>query len=398
MHVRVVQDQVLVTAVDPGLPAASAGIQPGWELVQVDGQSVQAFLGESDAGQQSGLQRNTTGSWRGFLLTQAIDELLDGPTGTPRTLIFRDRADAVQRIETVLVSALGEDVQLGDLPPMRANFVARAASDEELSQAESAGRTVGIISFNVWLLPIVRPFHEAVDRFRSADGLVIDLRGNRGGIGYFATAIAGHLLAERSTLGSLRTREGRTEFDVLPRRVTAEGVIAEPFAGPVALLVDDCTASTSEIFAGGLQSLGRARVFGQPTAGATLPARTTRLPNGDTLLHATADYQLPDGTRLEGRGVIPDDLLPLRREDLREDRDVVLLSALRWIAVHAPQATRARAGVSTRHGPTPTSPTPQGQTPQSQTPQSQTPQGQTPTSQTPPGQASPQQGRGAASD
>jgi carboxyl-terminal processing protease len=348
MHIRVVQNQALVTAVEPDLPAALLGIRPGWVLVAVDGQTVQDVLAQARQGGVGSVgavgSAEPVGSWQGSMLAQAVEDLIDGPPGVTRQLVLRDRRDEEQQVHAALANALGEEVQLGDLPALRACFSVRSASDDELRQAGGAAATVGIVSFNVWLLPIVRPFHEAIDRYRRADGLVIDLRGNRGGIGYFATAIAGHLVQERSSLGSLRTREGRTEFDVLPRRVTAEGVIAEPFAGPIAVLVDECTASTSEIFAGGLQALGRVRVFGQPTAGATLPARTTRLPNGDTLLHATADYLLPDGTRLEGRGVIPDEPIPLRRGDLLEERDAVLLGALRWIARHESTALHASRG------------------------------------------------------
>ncbi len=54
--------------------------------------------------------------------------------------------------------------------------------------------------------------------------------------------------------------------------------MVEPFAGPVAILVDELTGSTSETFAGALQSLGRARIFGRPTMGQALPALTGSCP------------------------------------------------------------------------------------------------------------------------
>ena len=84
-----------------------------------------------------------------------------------------------------------------------------------------------------------------------------------------------------------------------------------------------------------MQSTGRARVFGEPSAGAVLPARTTELPNGDVLLHAIADFVTADGTRLEGPGVIPDEHVPLRREDLLAGDDPQLEAALRWIAAQS---------------------------------------------------------------
>ena len=56
-------------------------------------------------------------------------------------------------------------------------------------------------------------------------------------------------------------------FNANPRMVSAAGTRVEPYAGPVAILVDSLTGSASECFAGGMQSLGRARVFGQTSMG-----------------------------------------------------------------------------------------------------------------------------------
>jgi carboxyl-terminal processing protease len=113
--------------------------------------------------------------------------------------------------------------------------------------------------------------------------------------------------------------------------VNSAGVRVGPFRGAVAILVDAMSGSASECFTGGMQSIGRARVFGQPSMGQALPALFDRLPNGDLLIHAYGDFVTATGTRLEGRGVIPDEILPLRREDLLAGRDRTLEAALAWI-------------------------------------------------------------------
>jgi carboxyl-terminal processing protease len=95
--------------------------------------------------------------------------------------------------------------------------------------------------------------------------------------------------------------------------------------------VDGLSGSASECFTGGMQSLGRARVFGQVSMGQALPALFDRLPNGDVLIHAYGDFVTADGTRLEGRGVIPDEVVPLTREALAAGRDPALEAALAWI-------------------------------------------------------------------
>ena len=105
----------------------------------------------------------------------------------------------------------------------------------------------------------------------------------------------------------------------------------EPFSGPLALLVDGCSASTSEIFAGGLKDLQRARVFGTRTAGAALPSVFEKLPNGDGFQYAIANYISQGGKPLEGIGVIPDEEVRLTRRQLLEGQDPVLNAAVSWI-------------------------------------------------------------------
>ncbi|HEX8670300.1 MAG TPA: S41 family peptidase, partial [Longimicrobium sp.] len=164
-----------------------------------------------------------------------------------------------------------------------------------------------------------------------ADGIVIDMRGNFGGVGGMAMGVAGHFTERRDTIGTMITRRDRLQFVANPRRSTRAGASVRPFAGPVAVLTDALTISTAEIFAGGLQKLGRARVFGAPSAGQALPSLATKLPNGDVLVHAVADFRGPGGYRLEGPGVVPDVAAPLTRAALLAGHDPALDAALRWI-------------------------------------------------------------------
>ncbi len=138
----------------------------------------------------------------------------------------------------------------------------------------------------------------------------------------------------------MQGRNDRLELVAQPRRVTREGKAVEPFAGPLAILIDEGSASTSEIFAAGLRDHDRARVFGLPSAGAALPAVMDRLPNGDVFMHASMDYIRPNGERVEGRPVVPDVATPLRRSDLKAGRDAALEAAL--------ALDRRRAGLEAR--------------------------------------------------
>jgi carboxyl-terminal processing protease len=125
-------------------------------------------------------------------------------------------------------------------------------------------------------------------------------------------------------LGTQFMRGLKLNFVINPR--------LDPFRGPVAVLVDGNSASTSEIFAGGLKDVKRARVFGVRTAGAALPSVIDRLPNGDGFQYAIANYISQGGKPLEGIGVIPDEEVRTTRKQLIEGKDAVLDAAVAWIA------------------------------------------------------------------
>jgi carboxyl-terminal processing protease len=97
------------------------------------------------------------------------------------------------------------------------------------------------------------------------------------------------------------------------------------------VIVDGMSASTSEIFAGGLKDLGRAKIFGERTAAAALPSLIEKLPNGDGFQYAVANYVSEGGKPLEGIGVTPDMPVRVTREALLTGHDPALDAALEWI-------------------------------------------------------------------
>jgi carboxyl-terminal processing protease len=319
ISVRLVGDDLLVWKVRTGSPAALAGVAPGWRLVRV---------GERDLVEAVARSREHEEGERLELLVWSFAEtLLRGAPGSEVELTLLDEDEGVHDLLLVRETGPGVLNQFGNLPPMRANTA------HEL--VEYDGLRVGVISFNIWLVPVMAEFERALDLYRDADGLILDLRGNIGGLGAMAMGMAGHLIDEKVTLGVMRTRSTSLDFRVNPRITNAKGERVQPYAGPLAILQDPMSMSTSEIFAQGLQTLGRARVFGETSGGAALPSQLTRLPSGDVLQHAFADFVDPEGTRLEGRGVIPDVYVPLARADLLAGRDEPKAAALRWIAEQA---------------------------------------------------------------
>jgi carboxyl-terminal processing protease len=319
MELRLVDGHFLVTRVAPGGAAAKAGVRTGWIVERI---------GRTDA---AGVVRKlallpaaTDPRLRELHGWSAIAPELMGPAGTLVPARFLDARGRPVLLRLLLRPAPGVTTQFGNLPPIR------VTAEHERVRAPG-GASVGVIRFNYWFPAIAAQIDDAVNEMRGADGMVIDMRGNFGGLGAMAMGVAGHFTERRDTIGTMIMRQSRLQFVANPRLSTRAGASVRPFAGPVAVLTDALSVSTAEIFAGGLQKLGRARVFGTPSAGQALPSLATKLPNGDVLVHAVADFLGPGGYRLEGPGVVPDVAAPLTRAALLAGRDPALEAALKWI-------------------------------------------------------------------
>ena len=311
---RLIGADVVITRVSEGSEASRVGLKPGQVLLKVDDAAVAPWI---TAGAHADPRMTALNVWR------RVQIALQGPDASDAKLTVR--ASGGEQVLTVRRDRpAGDRIVLGDLPPFYVHVSTRAVETP-------SGRGVGIIGFNVWMASANPLIESAIDRHRAQRGLVIDLRGNPGGLAVMIRGVAGHLFDQQVVLGRMKTRDTELEFSANPRVVTADGRRVVPFAGPVALLVDELTASASECFAGGLQSLGRVRVFGRTTAGQALPASTKRLPNGDLLMYVMGDFVTGSGRRLEGEGVIPDEKVTLDRATLSAGRDPDLEAALRWL-------------------------------------------------------------------
>jgi len=313
---RLVDRRILVTQVEPGSAAEAAGIRTGWAIESVDTMRVAAAL--------EALEKRPSRYSMDLRAWGLVTGWLDGRPGDSVSVEFRDAAERSVSAGMERRPSRALPVKFGDMPVFYATF------DSERREPEP-GFGVGLITFSSWMVPLVRQVDSAVNALRDARGMILDLRGNRGGVGAMVMGVAGHFTATRDTLGSMRSRSGTLRFVTNPRMVSPGGLAVRPFDGPVAILQDALSGSASEVFAGGMQAIGRARVFGATSLGGVLPASWDRLPNGDVLYHAIADFVTSDGVLLEGRGVIPDEPVTVTRDDLLGGRDPVLDAAIRWI-------------------------------------------------------------------
>ncbi|MCB1008747.1 MAG: hypothetical protein KDB94_07615 [Acidobacteria bacterium] len=303
-----VDGHALVRRVDEGGPAAAAGVRPGWELLAVDAEEVATLLAALDA-------ELPPGSSHRLHLADAVARRLRGPIGRTRSLRLLDgEGEPVERT-LVLAEPPAHLAQVGNLP---AGYVRM--------EVERLPGDVGYVALDAFIEPAyaMRRFNEAMEAFLGARGLVLDLRGNGGGMSEMVLGMLAWLTPEPVRIGRMVTRDGSTPIVVRPR--------ARSYAGPVAVLIDERCLSGAELFAQGARDLPDVRLFGTATAGGVQGGLIERLPNGDALMYPYSDVRTAAGESLEGVGVAPDVELAPTRAQLLAGEDPVLAAALDWIA------------------------------------------------------------------
>ena len=284
---------------------AGSPVKAGSEILSVEGAALAGPLGR--------LAQVRTGSMLIARQRALVLAKLSGDPGSDVTAVVRPVGGAEQTVKVKLLEPKGKMTQLGYLP-MVVSIEPKRLGD------------VGSITFNAFLDPVrlSAAFEAAVKDCKTAcKGFIVDLRGNPGGIGILAMGLSGFFVSEpNQILGTMLRRDSNLRFTVNPR--------GEIFKGPLAILIDSGTASTAEIMAGGLQDLGRARIFGSRSMGAALPSVIERLPDGDLFQYPVANYISRNGKTLEGEGVTPDQPVNLTPASIAAG-DPVLDAALQWI-------------------------------------------------------------------
>jgi carboxyl-terminal processing protease len=309
IDVRVVGMQVLVTSVEPNSSASEQGVRRGWQILKIAGTDLTPIVAKLD-------ETYSGSTLRDLMLRRTILARLEGNANGATTVEFLDSEDKHVSKSLTGREPKGDRVQFGYLNPMQVWF----------NSSRVGGGNIGYAAFNMFLdaQRLMTSFGDAVQSCEKCEGFIIDLRGNPGGIGIMAMGMAGWFIAQPDQkLGTLYMRDTTLKFVVNPRLTT--------FGGPLAILVDGTSASTSEIMAEGLKDLGRARIFGTRTAAAALPSMFEKLPNGDGFQYAIANYISEGGKPLEGLGVTPDLETPITREALLAGKDPAVDAAVQWI-------------------------------------------------------------------
>lgn len=322
LRLALVEGALLVAMVEPGSPAAAAGIRPGWRVDRIDGMQVADAIGALSE-QPAGASRR-----RAELLFQHRVNGVIGETEPGRRVALRLRDTSGRAHIRTLAAAKKEGASvrlLPGMPPMTLRYASR-------KQPLKDGGCALHVEFDLWAMPAFEQMLSTLQADHGCRALVLDLRGNPGGMLGSMNAIGGLLFDRPSTLGTMRTGDGDLNLAILPREVADDGSDIRRMSGPVAILLDRGSASCSEVFTSGLQAVGRARVFGETSAGMALPAMSTPLPSGDWLYYPTADFHDPKQRRIEGIGVVPDEPVALTAASLASGDDHTLQAALLWLS------------------------------------------------------------------
>ena len=242
-----------VVVVEPykGSPAQQAGLRPGDIFLQIDG--------------------DTVSSWT----SDKVSEKLKGQSGSTLKLVMKR--------PWVEDSILNFELKRGKIQMPSVPYV---------GMIRPGIGYVGLTTFSEKSYPEVRAGVEQLIK-DGAKGLILDLRGNGGGLVESAVEILGMFLPKGTTVLTTRGK------GVLNEKVYRTSVNPVDTKIPLAVLVDGNSASASEIVTGALQDLDRAVVIGNRSFGKGLVQSTRELPYDGLLKVTVAKYYIPSGRLIQ---------------------------------------------------------------------------------------------------
>ena len=261
-HVGIKDDRLTIIAPIAGTPAAKAGIRAGDTILEINGTSTE-----------------------GMSLVEAVLEIR-GPQGTPVTLLVLHEGET----EPEVIEITRDKIEVASV-----SFEMR----EDIAY-------IRVIQFSERTAKELTSALESITE-QKALGIVLDLRSNPGGLLDTVVNLASLFLPDGVVVKVVSNHESPTTIMVKPGMVTTDL--------PMVVLVDEYSASGSEVLAGALQDHGRATIAGTTTYGKGSVNILRELSDGSGLYITTARWLTPNGRLIEGEGIDPDHELELGGEE-----------------------------------------------------------------------------------
>ena len=309
LDARWIEDKLIITKIHPDMTfPEDISMKMGLEVTHIDGRNIQDFA-----------KRFSNERERGFAVGRYSISKFSGDLNETLSLTLRESDDTdpykvnltYQNLNTITSK------KQFNLPSSVVQFD-HYVLEEDLYY----------VSSNIFLMPIRDQIEEAFQNIvkNQPKGLIIDLRGNPGGFIDLGVFLSSFIISEKNLdLGTQISRDGTIYLTIYPR------LQSQRYDGSVVVLVDELSASTSEVVAGGLQELGRVTVVGQISAGKALPSMVKNLSNGDRFQYVVADLRTPKGNQFEENGVVPNVIVERKRMDYIDQRDPELEVAITFL-------------------------------------------------------------------
>ncbi len=317
---RTDRDQVIVIDVSPGSPADEAGIRSGAIVALWDGKPPVEALATTGT-----VQPNSTEPARA---AQQLELLPLGPIGSEVAVAVREEDEVSARTVTLTRTEDAESVdRLVSRDP--ASVERRVHSPVESRLLDPRTGYIRVSTFAVTPALVVAGWDNAIQRMAAAgaESLVLDLRGNPGGVLSVAVYLASSFIAQPVNLADLSIATDAGEWGLSGK------LIARPnnalWRGDVAVLIDSGCVSACEVLAAALAANPATVVAGtEPTGGVVATVAFWLLPSGGVFQAPLGRFMHGDSVWLEGQGVPPTLDVPVTAASVLSPDDEVLDAAL----------------------------------------------------------------------
>jgi carboxyl-terminal processing protease len=307
VDLRLIDNQFVVTNVEKNSAGEKAGIKLGFVIEKINDVSL------SDLLEKLQTYNNGNQKFKKMLPLQIVSWFLNGEEDSSVSISYLDEKEQLKQIQVRREKLNGLMLSISeDFPAQFFKFETKSLSDE-----------VGYVKFNLFALSAIGKFCDSLTEFKDKKAIIIDLRGNVGGLIGVLMGISGMLTEKPMELGTQIYKIGSDKMFASPK--------AKNYKGKLVFLTDSVSISSAEVFAAAMQENNRALIVGEKSAGEALPSLSIVLPTGAALVYPIANFKTPNGNYLEGKGVTPNFIATLDRKSLLEGKDNQIDTALRII-------------------------------------------------------------------